>query len=273
MQARLHVRDTLHQACVSSRISTEPLTSTRNESGDAFGNRVTHLQFADGPQRIRVSAVHLVETGRHPMARIEVPWEAALVAPNSERLAPFAPEMGRVRAHKALVDYAQAVFRPGRGLLDAADELTRMIHADFVFDPGATDRSTTAREAFTIRRGVCQDFAHVAIACCRGVGLIARYVSGYLDTKSFQAAPPAIASDHPHAWYSIYVPNVGWIDYDPTLGSRASERHIVASWGRDYADVAPITGDLEGGGGQQMSVAVDVTQVSPRKAISASARL
>jgi transglutaminase-like putative cysteine protease len=147
----------------------------------------------------------------------------------------------------------------GSTLLLGAESLMHKIHRDFSYAPGSTNISTSVIEAFTARRGVCQDFAHIMLACLRSRGLAARYVSGYLRT----APPPGsdaamLGADASHAWVSVFCPPYGWIDFDPTNGVRVGSDHIVIAWGRDFGDVSPLRGVIVGGGRHRLSVRVSV---------------
>ncbi len=154
--------------------------------------------------------------------------------------------------------YAAASFSPGRLWLEATTELMHRIHTDFTFDPGATTVSTSVDEVLYQRRGVCQDFAHLMLACLRGHGLPARYVSGYLLTDPPPGMPRLMGVDASHAWVAAYSPGHGWVEFDPTNDQLADQRYITLTWGADFADVVPLRGVIYGGGDQRMSVAVSV---------------
>jgi transglutaminase-like putative cysteine protease len=161
-----------------------------------------------------------------------------------------------------LASYAEPSFPPGRPLDAAAAELSARIFADFTFDPAFSDVSTPLGEVLAHRRGVCQDFAHLAIGCLRSLGLPARYVSGYLETSPPPGQPKLVGSDASHAWCSVFVPGDGWFDLDPTNDQVPPQRHVTVAWGRDYADVAPVRGVVFGPSTtQQLAVAVDVARV------------
>ena len=258
--ARAQLRDTATQSCLSTRILTEPPATLGAPGKDPYGNRTTALRFGKPLQRLKVWAINSVRVERRPRPMPAVPWESACAATAGAGFGEYLPSTNRIQAEPAIVDYARTVFGPGRGLDAAVAALNRAIHEDFRYDPRATDTESTAIEVFALGGGVCQDLAHLAIACCRGLGLAARYVSGYLDTKSLRRSPPMVGRDHSHAWFSVLVPGAGWFDYDPTLGCAVGEHHIVAAWGRDCDDVAPVAGSLDGGGRQQMAVAVDVSR-------------
>jgi transglutaminase-like putative cysteine protease len=170
--------------------------------------------------------------------------------------------------HEAFLAYARPSFSPGRALMQAAQELTARMHRDFRYETASTDINTPALQALQARRGVCQDFAHILLACLRSLGLPARYVSGYLLTQAPAGQARLIGSDASHAWVSVYLPELanhasqGWLDLDPTndrtgLASPGLDYAQLAV-GRDFADVSPLRGVLQGGGAHTLNVAVTV---------------
>jgi transglutaminase-like putative cysteine protease len=161
-----------------------------------------------------------------------------------------------------LAAYAQPAFPPGRPLLDAVVELTGRIHEDFTFDSGATTVATPLEEVFKSRRGVCQDFARLEIACLRSLGLAARYVSGYLETLPPPGRPRLLGADASHAWLAFFCPGAGWIHVDPTNNLLPSSTHVTVAWGRDYDDVSPVHGVILGGGDHTLRVNVDVLRLA-----------
>jgi transglutaminase-like putative cysteine protease len=146
-------------------------------------------------------------------------------------------------------------------LLECVLDLNARIHADFTFDKEATDTRTTVRDAFELRAVVSQDLAHVGLACVRAMGLAARYVSGYLLTHPPPGRERLVGADASHAWFSVWIPPYGWIDFDPTNDMLPSSEHITVAWGRDYTDVAPIHGIVNGGSEHEVDVAVDVLPI------------
>jgi transglutaminase-like putative cysteine protease len=165
-----------------------------------------------------------------------------------------------VAAAPAYAAYAAASFPPGRPIVDGLLDLTHRLHEDLAFAPGATTIATPIAEVFRQRRGVCQDFAHLQIACLRSLGLPARYVSGYLETSPPDDEARLVGADASHAWLALYVPGTGWIDADPTNDRVPVDRHVTLAWGRDYGDVSPIRGVIHGGGEQRTRVAVDIAR-------------
>ncbi|MES2102088.1 MAG: transglutaminase family protein, partial [Pseudomonadota bacterium] len=154
--------------------------------------------------------------------------------------------------------YASTSFDRGRPWLAAVTELMRRIHDDFEFEPGATTVSTSVDEVLYQKRGVCQDFAHLMLACLRGHGLPARYVSGYLLTDPPPGMPRLMGADASHAWVAAWSPQHGWVEFDPTNNQLADQRYITLTWGADFADVVPLRGVIFGGGDQRMDVEVSV---------------
>jgi transglutaminase-like putative cysteine protease len=139
------------------------------------------------------------------------------------------------------------------------------IYQDFTYQPGFTTISTPLAEVLKSRQGVCQDFAHLAIGCLRSIGLAARYVSGYIETLPPPGQERLVGADASHAWFAVYAPNAGWIDFDPTNNQLPEEQHITVSWGRDFSDVSPLRGIALGGGKQKVDVSVDVARQSEDK--------
>jgi transglutaminase-like putative cysteine protease len=166
-----------------------------------------------------------------------------------------------VRRSPALAEYAAPSFAPGRPILDAVADLSARIHREFRYDAKATTIATPLAEVLAHRHGVCQDFAHLAIGCLRSLGLAARYVSGYLESRAPPGRERLVGADASHAWLAVFSPGLGWVDFDPTNNVLPSERHLTIAWGRDYDDVSPIKGVILGGGSHTMTISVDVAPV------------
>jgi transglutaminase-like putative cysteine protease len=162
----------------------------------------------------------------------------------------------------ALRSIAARSFTPGRGIVEAAKALCTDIHATFRFDAGFSDVSTPLHRVLAARRGVCQDFAHLAVGCLRSIGLAARYVSGYIETDAPEGGERLIGADASHAWCSMWTPFAGWVEFDPTNGHLPVNRHVTVAWGRDYADVTPVRGVMIGPStSQHLDVSVDVAPI------------
>jgi transglutaminase-like putative cysteine protease len=163
----------------------------------------------------------------------------------------------------AIRAYAEPSFPAGRPLVDAVSDLIERIFENFVYDPGFTTVTTPIEEVLRFRRGVCQDFAHLAIGCLRSMGLAARYVSGYLETAPPPGGERAIGADASHAWLAVFVPGGGWLDVDPTNDQIVGTSYVTTAWGRDYSDVSPLKGIVFGGGNSHaLDVSVDVTRLA-----------
>jgi transglutaminase-like putative cysteine protease len=174
----------------------------------------------------------------------------------------YIPETAFTAATPEILAYALQSFRPAATMYEATHNLMERIYQDFEFKPGFTTISTPLSEVMKARKGVCQDFAHLAIACVRAVGLPARYVSGYLETIPLPGKEKLAGADASHAWFSVYIPHRGWIDFDPTNNQIPAAQYITASWGRDYADIAPLKGVIINSGPHELSVSVDVKRLS-----------
>ena len=155
--------------------------------------------------------------------------------------------------------FAADCFPPERPLLEAVQALMQKIHGEFTFDASATLVATPLLTVLEQRRGVCQDFAHLMLACLRSRGLAARYVSGYLLTQPPPGQARLVGADASHAWVSVYCPSNGWVDFDPTNNLLPALEHITLAWGRDFADVSPLRGVILGGGHHDPDVQVTVT--------------
>ena len=268
--AYLMPRQLRHRQSASSELHISPTPVTRTERLDYFGNRVCFFTVREPHRELVVEARSNVtlKDGVQPWPRHSLAWEdvARMLPedPTPEGLDAyqFAFESPRIRARPEFADYALQSFTPGRPLHQALLHLTDRIHTDFRFDSKVTNVRTPAEEVFRKRRGVCQDFAHVQIACLRSIHLAARYVSGYLRTYPPPGKPRLIGADASHAWVSAYCPGSGWLDVDPTNNSIPSDGHVTLAWGRDYGDVSPLRGLILGGGAHTVRVGVDVEPIT-----------
>jgi transglutaminase-like putative cysteine protease len=264
--ARLRPRDTAAQRCLDWRLTIEPTAGAVEDGVDYFGNWVSYFTLQTSHRLFTVTADSLVEVEPPPLPDLAASpsWEEVrdrlrLPAIDDDfRAAEFLYESPLVPFLPRLRDYALPCFAPGRPLLEGVRELTSRIHRDFTYDPAATSVSTPLTEVLRLRRGVCQDFAHLQVGCLRALGLAARYVSGYLLTRPPPGQEKLVGSDASHAWISVYVPAVGWVDFDPTNDMAVGAEHITCGWGRDYEDVAPVKGIVVGGGDHAVRVSVDV---------------
>lgn len=264
--ARFEPRGMSGQECRDFQIAVSPAPAVTKTHADYFGNRVCVFSIQRLHQRMEVLAESVVSvvTGTPPVPTLSPAWEEAQqrfrdpVSPDDARPYEFCMDSPLVGAMPEFAAYARESFAKGTPLLIGARELTRRIYRDFYYDPRATDVATPQMEVWKQRRGVCQDFAHIAIACMRSLGLPARYVSGYLRTIAPEGKPRMVGADASHAWFAVYCPHSGWIDFDPTNDLLPSDEHVTVAVGRDFSDVSPLSGILTGGGEHEVSVAVDV---------------
>ena len=257
------------QTVVRHSLLIEPAPVSRNEITDVFGNKVILLRIEDEHTEFVVHARSTIEIAKPtpPDIARSAPWEA-VAGSGGQKLASidfgtrqFVCRSRHVAFSRDIQRFAQASFRPGIPVLEGAMHLTRRIFEDFAFDATATDVSTPVARVLEMKRGVCQDFAHLAIAAHRTLGIPARYVSGYLMTRPPPGQIKLKGADASHAWLSVWSPEQGWVDFDPTNGIIPKGEHITLAYGRDYDDISPISGVLLGGGDQTMSVSVDVEPV------------
>ena len=252
------------QRCGDFRLTIDPVPAVLTERLDYFGNTATFGAIQQPHQQLSVLAESEIEilAAPAPVAALTLPWEDAAAAAREEfEPCQFTFESPFVRTAAKFADYARQSFTPRRPLLPALIELTARIHKEFTYDPRATTIATPVAEFFQKRRGVCQDFAHVEIACLRSLGLAARYVSGYLQTNPAPGQTRLVGADASHAWVALYCPGDGWIDADPTNNNLPAFQHLTLAWGRDYGDVTPIRGVILGGGRHRLHVAVTVEAI------------
>ncbi|MGE4560752.1 MAG: transglutaminase N-terminal domain-containing protein [Desulfobulbus sp.] len=262
-------RSTNRQQVLQTQLVFTPQPQYLHRRIDYFGN-IAHVFMIEQPHaELSLTATSLVRTGRS--LRIEpeatLPWEEVVARlqkhPFSEDLEAYqfifaSPMIG---IDPDIQDYARTSFLPGTPVLEGGMDLMRRIFTEFAYDKAASSVDTPVDQVLANKRGVCQDFSHLAIACLRSLGLAARYVSGYLETLPPPGKPKMIGADASHAWVSLYVPDEGWVDLDPTNNLIPGEMHITLAWGRDYSDVAPVKGVVMGGGLHSLDVEVDVARM------------
>jgi transglutaminase-like putative cysteine protease len=236
------------------------------ERRDYFGNLLYFFTIQEPHKELVVQSrceVKLDEEAPAPPPD-SLAWEEAVTriaadrSPAGLEAFQFRFESPRIKPRPEFASYASQSFTPGRPMREALLDLTARIHKDFRFDAKVTNVRTSTEEVFRKRRGVCQDFAHLQIACLRSLNLSARYVSGYLRTYPPPGQPRLVGADATHAWVSAYCPGIGWIDVDPTNDLVPSNGHVTLAWGRDYGDVSPLYGVIQGGGAHALTVAVDM---------------
>ncbi len=266
-----------HVACLKPRsfarnqllhntLAIHPAPATFNERIDYFGNTLCFFTIHEPHRELVVESRSRVAVGADAIlpAAQSLPWEASAKSlagdhsPAGLAACQFQFESPRIRLRPEFAAYALESFTPGRPMREALLELTARIYTDFRFDSKVTTVRTPTEEVFKKRRGVCQDFSHVQIACLRSINVAARYVSGYLRTYPPPGRPRLIGADASHAWVSAYSKDLGWLDMDPTNNVAPAQGHVTLAWGRDYSDVSPLRGLILGGGGNTLKVEVDM---------------
>ncbi len=255
-------RQTLHR----HSLFIEPAPTSNTGLEDYFGNRSVILTVEEQHSQFVIHARSTVEVHDRdqPMPQLSTAWEAVSAKARQESgeldigVLQFVSASRHTRVVPGAIDYVLPSFPPGRPILEGALDLTQRMYRDFTFDAKATDISTPVSHVLQERRGVCQDFAHLAITCLRALGLPARYVSGYLLTYPPPGMEKLRGADASHAWFSVWAPKAGWVDFDPTNGIMPSSEHINVAYGRDFDDVSPVSGVLLGGSKQRIDVEVDV---------------
>ncbi len=271
-----------HVACLKPRtlprhtlaqceLHIEPMPVTMTERVDYFGNHLWFFTVEEPHSELVVeSRSRVVMEHQAPWPQESLPWEeVARTLPKDHDPAAldayqFKFESPRIRTKPEFAAYALESFTERRQFHEGLLDLTTRIHRDFCFDSKVTNVRTPVEEVFQKRRGVCQDFAHVQIACLRSINLAARYVSGYLRTYPPPGQPRLVGADASHAWVSAFCPGAGWLDVDPTNDVVPSSGHVTIAWGRDFGDVSPLHGLILGGGVHTLKVAVDLEEVTPQ---------
>ncbi|ALG68268.1 transglutaminase family protein [Beggiatoa leptomitoformis] len=272
-EAHLAPRSSLYQTCSKSKLSVKPTPAVQYEHVDYFGNSVSYFAIQSPHKVLTVTAVSEIDINQQPFeletARNSPPWETVRDLLQDRQILQAATIEAReylldspfVTVHHLLKAFAEVSFFPNRPILEACLDLMHRVFTEFKYDPNFTTIVTPILEVLEHKRGVCQDFAHLMIGCLRSLGLAARYVSGYLETLPPPGQVKLQGSDASHAWLAVYVPELGWIDFDPTNDQIPINQHITTAWGRDYSDVTPLKGVIFGGGDHMLTVAVDVEKI------------
>ena len=288
-EARLQPRIFWRQQCHNSRFDIKPTPMDFSERIDFFGNRVAYFAIQQPHTQLIVTAISEVTIfpRQNNLDLLnQMTWEQVRsLLQESPLLGQSQSQLGQSQIQNQdqtlevldarqyvldspmvivtpeLADYAQSSFLPNRALVDVVHDLMQRIYKDFTYDPAFTTIATPLSEVLSFRRGVCQDFAHLAIGCLRAYGIAARYISGYVETLPEPGKPRLVGADASHAWFSVYIPGKGWLDFDPTNNTVPLDQHITLAWGRDYADVTPLKGIAFGGGQHTLSVSVDVLRL------------
>ena len=258
-----------NQICHRHSLMIEPPPTIIKESTDYFGNPTTYLTIETPHSELSIVARSNVEitAPNYPDPAATSAWDSILtklrVAKDRDLLDiyQFAFDSPFTQSGNGIAAYGAISFPPGRPVLEGAVDLMNRIHREFKYEGGVTDVHTPVDKVLADRRGVCQDFAHLQISCLRSMGIPTRYVSGYLQTLPPEGKERMIGADASHAWLSVWVPDTGWVDLDPTNDLLPGNQHITVAWGRDYGDVSPINGLVLGGGHHEIEVSVDVAAV------------
>jgi transglutaminase-like putative cysteine protease len=258
------------QRCPWHVLEIVPEPVGRSVHNDIYGNITAYFECEGAHGKLEVTSRSLVEVlpTPKPDPASTPAWETIRDEANGDKLN-ASTEAGAFRFSSPMVPlaeefaaYARADFSPDRPILEATAALMKRVFTEFEFNPTATDIATPVSEVLKKKAGVCQDFAHLMLACLRSLGLPARYVSGYLETIPPEGQERLTGADASHAWVSVFCgAEAGWVDADPTNNLLPGERHITVAWGRDYSDVSPLRGVTLGAGGQQLSVEVDVMPI------------
>jgi len=267
--SHLKPRDLPHQKVLSAQLRIDPWPAVSSEHKDFFGNRVGYFCIQQSHKTLTVGVASEVEVSAPVLPELSAspPWEQ-VVSTLREGLSRegsdariFSLPSRYVAREPGAVELALSSFTPNRPILEATSDLMGRIYREFEFDPHFTTVATPITEVLEHRKGVCQDFAHVSLACLRGLGLAARYVSGYLETLPPPGQQKLQGADASHAWFAVFVPGTGWVDFDPTNDQVPSEQHITTALGRDFHDVTPVRGVFYGGGEDWLEVEVDVERI------------
>ncbi len=265
--ARLVPRNTRDQICKNTTIDIFPQPDRINEYEDFFGNKVIYFSIEKEHWELTVNVTSEVErniSGQmkmhvYPTAGLEdVKRELTLLKSGSVDIKQYSFETPMTAWNEEIRQYALLSFTPKRSVFEATEDLMGRIYKEFEYKPGYTTISTPLSEVMSEKKGVCQDFAHLGLSCLRSVGLPGRYVSGYIETLSPAGVEKLIGTDASHAWFSVFIPGMGWTDFDPTNNCLVSDQHITIGWGRDYADIAPLEGIILSSGSHELTVSVDV---------------
>ncbi|WP_294770231.1 transglutaminase family protein [uncultured Rhodoferax sp.] len=263
------------QHVLSHALQINPQPAQQRSTQDVYGNTRCFFSLQVPHTVLEVHAMSLVSTSEPPQPQSSQPWEQLRDRMRYQAHAPYEPASEFVFAspfvprRQEFARYARLSFAPGASVLAVAVDLMERIHADFTYESQSTQINTPALQALEQRKGVCQDFAHIMLACLRSMGLPARYVSGYLLTQPAPGKVKLVGSDASHAWVSVYVADLPegqrWVDLDPTNNRwgwfAPGADYVTVATGRDFGDVSPLRGVIHGGASHTLSVGVTVTEV------------
>ncbi|MGC6430591.1 MAG: transglutaminase family protein [Jejuia sp.] len=272
--ATIKPKTVLGQNVVDYNLKINPQPTEFSERKDFFGNTITRFSIQEHHKELLVTAESTIEKDYTlvPDIKQSISGLTITLEEGKSYLNKQTPELLEIRQFilesiliakitSEIRAYAAVSFKPNRSIFEAAFELMQRIYTDFEFNPDVTNVATPIQEVMTKKKGVCQDFAQIAIACVRAVGLPARYVSGYIETLPPPGKEKLVGADASHAWFSVYIPTFGWVDFDPTNNQIPKNQHIITAYGRDYYDVPPLKGVIFSSGDNELDVAVDIRKI------------
>lgn len=267
----LEPRPHSHQTVLRHSLLIDPAPASKTDFVDDFGNPASIITIERDHTELVIHSRAQVDVEAPPAFEpaqstswndVAAQLRANLGSETFEAILYTCPSR-HIRPSREMYKFARPSFPEGRPLLEAVCDLTSRIYQSFAYHSGPAGVAAPVEEVLRLKRGVCQDFAHIEIACLRTLGLAARYVSGYLLTRPPEGQPRLAGADASHAWISVWTPETGWVDFDPTNNLTPKEEHIALAFGRDLQDVSPVSGVLLGGGEHEVEVAVDVTPPLP----------
>ena len=265
-------RDTARQQCLKTRVTVSPTPAISSKRTDYFGNKAYHFEIQQPHTELIITAdseiqiddrdrelnLDLGKSYGHALDYMATTTKSATL--NAREFLLNSP---MVEISGELAEYARPSFDSNRSLRSCVNDLTSRIFSDFTYDPGFSTLATPLADVLQHRRGVCQDFAHLQVACLRSMGIPAKYVSGYIETLPKPGEQKLVGADATHAWIAYFCPEEGWVEFDPTNDTHAGSQHIVTAFGRDYLDVTPVKGVIFGGGARPiLQVSVDVSRIA-----------
>lgn len=270
----------LRQTCLSKEIRTDPIWRDQRLRKDYFGNQVLYFTMRQPHSKMQItieSQISIEPSPHNPVVRDQYnawsqdspSWETVrdwlnkATTAEADSVREYALDSPMAARFDGAFEYAAESFTPDRPLLAAVRDLMQRIYVEFEYKPGSTNIYTPIGQVYATKSGVCQDFAHFMLACLRAYGLAGRYMSGYIETLPRAGQEKLQGADASHAWIAVYLPQHGWVDFDPTNDLIPYDQHITLAWGRDFADVTPLKGIFFGGGENALSVSVDVRRPKP----------
>ena len=269
-EAWMAPRSLPHQKIFTSGFNLTPQAKDFSTRIDFFGNKVAYFSIHESHQQFEIGVESLLERNAPanttndliaPVKWREFERGLQLFDRNLVGVKSFVLPSPMIPNLEILEAYARISFDRYEGLYDAVFDLNQRIYQDFEYNTSFTTVATPLQKAAEARKGVCQDFTHVAIGCLRALGLPARYVSGYIETNAPVDQPKLVGADASHAWFSTFIPSMGWVDFDPTNNQIVKDQHITVAWGRDYQDVPPLKGVIFNSANHELSVVVEVQRI------------